>query len=267
MAIICRRHKILFIMVPGTASTTVGETLMRNFSGEYFPRKDIMVKHISVEQIVEGGFLSEEELNGYLKFTIVRNPFDYWVTDYVRLTGPWMQAHLDDPDSFINRLGKENNKTWRSRIQEAKNLGFEKWVRKTKGIDDKLKKTLKRRIKNLIKVVLGLPTFAIEPVYPMLKGIDVVLRYERIEEDLHTLLKKINLIEGEKRIKLAYMKQTPEKKNYRSYYSTSFRTLIERIYSRELALFGYTFDGIDNKLRVASHRHNIPVPVEEFSRE
>ena len=123
-----------------------------------------------------------------------------------------MQAHLKDPDSFINRLGEENNKIWRLLIQEAQNLGFERWLRKTKGIDDLLKKPIKRCIKNLIKAVLGLPTYTIEPVYPMLKRIDVVLRYEHIEEDLHTLLKKINLIEGGKRIKLAYMKQTPEKK-------------------------------------------------------
>ena len=266
MAIICYKHNILFIMVPGTASTTVGEVLIRDFGGKYFPKKDILVKHITIEQIVKGAYLTEEELHNYLKFTIVRNPFDYWVTDYVRLTGPWMQAHLENPDSFINRLGEKNNKIWRSRIQKAQILGFEKWVRQTKGIDDRMKKTVKLHIKNFIKFFLGRPTSTIEPVYPMLKGIDVVLQYERIEDDFNSLLQKIGLIDGEKKIKLAYMKQTPEKRNYQSYYSTSLRTIIESVYSKELALFGYTFDGIDAKSRVASHQHNFPVLLNEFPR-
>jgi hypothetical protein len=270
MAIICYKHNILFIMVPGTASTTVGEFLIRDFGGEYFPKKDILVKHITLDQIVEGGYLTEEELPNYLKFTIVRNPFDYWVTDYVRLTGPWMQAHLKDPDSFINRLGEENNKIWRLRIQEAQNLGFEKWLRKTKGIDYLSRNPIKSRIKNSIKVALGLPPSTIEPVYPMLRGIDVVLQYERVEDDLHTLLRKIRLIKGEKKIKLAYMKQTPEKKDYHSYYSSSFRTLIERIYSKELALFGYKFNGIDNTMRITPHlyhKYNCPLPVNQFTQK
>jgi hypothetical protein len=267
MAIISYRHNILFIMVPGTASTTVGDALIRNFAGEYFPRKDILVKHITLEQIVKSGFLTKGELRNYLKFTIVRNPFDYWVTDYIRLTGPWMQAHLRDPDSFINRLGEKNNKIWRLRIQEAQDWGFEKWLRKEKGINDLQNKPIDYRIKKIIKFFLGRSTSTIEPVYPMLKGIDLVLQYERIEDDLNNLLRKIRLLDGKKRIKLAYMKQTPEKNDYRSYYSFSLRKLIERIYLKELALFGYSFDGIDNKLRVASdhqYKKKFPLLINEF---
>ena len=100
----------------------------------------------------------------------------------------------------------------------------------------------------------------------MLKGIDVVLQYERIEDDLHALLQKIGLINEGEKIKLAYMKQTPEKRNYQTYYSPSFRILIERIYSKELALFGYTFNGIDDRYRIASQHRNFPALVNEFTR-
>ncbi len=144
MALISRKHKLLFVMVPGTGCTSIGNVLKEKFGGELIPQERLCRdgkrlvdhKHSDIRQLVKYGYISAIELPLYLKFATVRNPFDKLVTDYQRLVGGWTdnwlkkeEAKLDQSFSdlekiYIRRLLKKQRKA----IRQAKEIGFEKWL-------------------------------------------------------------------------------------------------------------------------------------------
>ena len=93
MAIFCPDLNLLFIMVPGTGCSVVGNVLARDFGGQFLPAQDIMEngkvihqrKHNTVQQIISDGLLEPQRIKQLLVVATVRNPFDHFVTYFQRL--------------------------------------------------------------------------------------------------------------------------------------------------------------------------------------
>ena len=111
MAIICRDHKLLFIMVPASGCTALGDVLQKRLGGEWFPSEDLIKnnykiphKHTSIQELLEYNLMTKRELSKYLKFATVRNPFDRWVTLYQRRVGEWFQTKIENKQKKLEFL-------------------------------------------------------------------------------------------------------------------------------------------------------------------
>lgn len=255
MAIICREHKLLFLMVPRTGCSSVGEVLKEKFGGEWIPKeplfidnkKVVPIKHNTIQQLVKFNIISRKELKSYLKFATVRNPFDRYTTYYARLQGTWMEDWLkssmeeENSNSSFNKseLYREqmiNEKT--ADIERARNEDFEKWLYTEVGIDRK--KSFKRSVRDWIKSRMD--PFYMPEIYPIISGVDEIIRYENLENDFNSILRKAGVTGENEWISIPYTNKTPGKKPYQEYYSPEARAFIENRFARELAVFGYTFD-------------------------
>ena len=256
MALICRERKLLFIMVPGTGCSSIGKFLKEQFGGEFIPQERLckdgkrMVdpKHNSIRELVKYGYLSRVELQLYLKFATIRNPFDRLATTYQRLIGGWTdnwlkreEAKLDyniskDEKIYIQQL----TKTKRQTIEWAKRIGFEKWLEYQLGLHKKNKFDVATRIKEKVKSLI-IPYY-FPRVYPLISGVDEVIRYEHLEEDFNTLIKNAGIIGRHDWVSIPNTNPTPGKKTYQEYFTPEARALVEKYWGKELAVFGYSFD-------------------------
>ncbi len=265
MALISRKHKLLFVMVPGTGCSSTGKVLKEKFGGELIPQERLCRdgkrlvdhKHSDIKQLVKYGYISAIELPLYLKFATIRNPFDTLVTNYQRLVGGWTddwlekeEAKLDQSISnqekiYIQRLLKKQRKE----IERAKEIGFEKWL------EYKLKPSKRKNIDIVTKIKTKVKSFLIPyyfpKVYPMICGVDEVIRYEHLETDFNNILKKAGIISCYDRVSIPQTNPTLGKKSYQEYYTIRARKIVEKYYRRELAAFGYTFDGTFQQSTVA----------------
>ena len=251
MAIICREHKLLFVMVPGTGCSVVGNVLQEELDGTFFPeqrlrrdgRADIARKHNTVPELLESGLLSEEERNEYLVFASVRNPFDRWVTYYQRLEGDWLdhyegvsrrriereQKNLDLSDDEIQRRWDQHERRFqklRQRQRIIRWLGFNLWMTGT----------LLRWAWDRSKGERGSIS---QYAFPMLDGVDVVIHQERLNEGLNRVLEYAGV---NRQIDLPHKNTTSGKKPYTEYYTWSTRILAEALLGDEMDALGYEFE-------------------------
>ena len=169
MATICRKHKLLFIMVPGTGCSSIGRVLRKKFGGEFIPKVPLCQngrlvldhKHNSIRELVKYGYLSRVELSIYLKFGTVRNPFDSLVTEYKRFTGEWAEnLFLKLQASQLNQNISEDEKihaqismeALRRKVEQTKSKSFEEWLEDyfLKGVR-KRSPSLSDKMKNKVK--------------------------------------------------------------------------------------------------------------------
>ena len=79
MAILCRDHKLLFVMVPRTGCSAIGGVLQRQFSGVWVPEEAIFrgstrildKKHNTIGQLLRHRVLTKAEIGGCLKFATI----------------------------------------------------------------------------------------------------------------------------------------------------------------------------------------------------
>jgi len=246
MAIICREHKLLYILVPGTGSSSLGNILLKEFGGEWLPKQDILNrnskkvldrKHNTIQQLISFNLVTEEELQSYWKFANIRNPFDRYATQYERLVGNWIQQriHSDNSDSWFNRSGESYReqllKETNQKIEEAKNIGFDKWLCKKLNQTKAFKE---HKINNSNNLNLS-------ELYPFTVGIDRVVRSEYLEQDFNFLLKEANIIKEQDKIVIPHTNKTEGKKSYQQYYARRTRNMLENLFGQELAIFNYNF--------------------------
>lgn len=255
MAIICRKHKLLFIMVPGTGCSVVGRVLKQELDGRWLPeqplRKNgrtlVQRKHNTLSDIMAHGLLTEEERAEYLVFATVRNPFDRWVTYYQRYAGEW----VDKYHGFLERQIERDRKQFDLDSEEYKRLlshrDYQQRMHARRGriiraigFNIWMKVTLLRWYRNGKGEKEGggrLRPYA----FPMLKGVDVVMRQEQLERGLNEILRVAGV---EKQVVLPHKNQTPGKKTYTEYYSRSTRWLAELMLNGDQEAFGYSFKGV-----------------------
>ncbi|MGV2829110.1 sulfotransferase family 2 domain-containing protein [Myxosarcina sp. GI1(2024)] len=257
MAIICRDYKLLFIQVPATGCSSVSKVLIEQLGGEKLPQQDLMLagkyklvgeKHNSLSQLLGFNLISRQELKSYLVFGTVRNPFDRFASAYQRYISSWwdMMIESDDPNCPANRAGTAYRERYvkniQKQIQFAREEGFEKWLARKILLPQKLD----RRVKSVFKrwyrkqpLLLTKDAVKMNLAYPLIEGVDEVIRFEHLDSDFNKILSQAGIKES---IAIPHDNKTPGKKSYREQYSPEARAIVERELSKELARFGYTFD-------------------------
>jgi hypothetical protein len=199
--------------------------------------------------------MTREELNKYLIFATIRNPFNRLTTLYQRLVGDWSVIRLEKHQGELenNEMSKIKQdllqKTVKNRkksIESAKKVGFDDWLEKhlTNQIRNQKNKSKRNDKKNKMTSWLEL---LVDPdkmsiLYPLVQGCDQVIRFEYLEEDLNKLLKEAKIITSDQWIDIPKNNPTQGKKRYQEYYSERSRAFVEENFSRELTVFGYQFE-------------------------
>lgn len=252
MAIVCRDHKLLFVMVPGTGCSVVGKALQEKLDGRFLPEQPLRRnrhtvlarKHNTVPELAEHDLLREETRDEYLVFASVRNPFDRWVTYYQRYAGDWLEEY----EGVARRRIERERKTFDLREEEV--------CRRRQQLRDRLRRLRwRRRIIRLLRFDGWMITTLIRWAwderggrgniarygFPMLDGVDVAIRQERLNEGLNRILEHRGI---DVRIDLPRKNTTGGKTSYTEYYSGPTRQLAEALLGEEMDTFGYTFDGV-----------------------
>jgi hypothetical protein len=253
MAILCKDHKLLFIMVPATGCSALGSVLLKQLGGVWLPESDLkrgtknvlLRKHNSLNDLLEHGVITRDELRDYTTFATIRNPFDRLASEYERLSGEWMEAVMSGKikTNWIGAASDQTRADIRRRkereIERAREGGFEKWVhrRVTSRRFDRLAlaackaAVTRRRLRGYIS----------KP-FPLIEGVSRLIRYERLNDDFNDVLREAGV---ETRLDIPHNNATPGKKPYQEYYSPSTRRLVERYWGREMKEYGYVFESFE----------------------
>lgn len=249
MAIICRDHKLLFIMVPATGCSAIGAVLIKKFGGEWLPREPLFRrsrrlldnKHNTIAQLLRYGVISKDELNRCLKFATIRNPYDRLASTYERLAGTWLENVMNStkPTSWFNRGDEAYRQKLRARkmaeVERARRDGFGKWLERMLIRSHRADWRIIRRVQSL----MGRGSVHRYPAFPMVEGVDELIRYERLEEDFNRVLRMAGIQEF---IPVPHENPTPGKKPYPDYYTPEIKKLMDKYAGTQLAKFGYTFE-------------------------
>ncbi len=99
MAVINHKYKYIFFHVPHCAGRAIEESLIhhegsKRCNGEH---------HITASGMLDKGFISQEQFSNYIRFRVIRNPYDWLVTCWMRnATGePFFEWAVTKGLSFI----------------------------------------------------------------------------------------------------------------------------------------------------------------------
>lgn len=222
MAVISEEHGYLFILAPGTGSTATARALCEEAGGRWVPPEDIRDdagqlivprKHTTIAELRRFG-LDEGLLAGLFKFSAVRNPFDFWASQWLRLRLRW-SVLLGDPNSFIYaRPGNAES------VRASLELDFPQWLQQQLG----------RRAEKGVSHYLN-------PQH--MKGLDFTMRFESLQEDFDRVVERLGI---GRHIELPQVNMTQERDpDYRTYYDERSRRLVEQVFAPYLRDFGYSF--------------------------
>jgi hypothetical protein len=179
MAILCREHDLLYIRVPATGSSVVAVALQNQLGGERVPAQPVRR---------EGQ-------------TVVQNPFDRWTTYCQRRAGTeWIESSLDVLRRQLER--DRNAHDLSDSAYEQRRRDIEQWKRQQKrkgrlmrwvGFNTWMTYTLLRwgwKAGGGNNHEIG------EYAFPMLSGVDVAIRQERLNEGLNRVLGAAGVREG-----------------------------------------------------------------------
>lgn len=257
MAIICRDYKLLFIQVPATGCSSVSKVLIEKLGGEKLPQKDIMLagkyklvgqKHNTLKQLVGFNLISQQELKSYLTFGTVRNPFDRFASAYQRYISSWWEqmTQSDDPNCPANRAGEAYRERYvrnvQKQIQLAREGSFEQWLSRKILLPQRFDRRVKFGLKHWLRkqpLLLTKNSLKMNIAYPLIDGVDRVIRFEHLETDFNNILSQVGVDEY---IPIPHTNKTPGKKSYQERYSPKARAIVEQELAQQLALFEYTFE-------------------------
>ncbi len=200
--LVLREHKLAFLHVPKCAGTSVKNAMADALGYKGFGNLKRMRQMWSIERVLE-------EAGDFLKFTVVRNPFDRLVSVWehqIRGTGP---GH--------------------------KRVGFDSGI------------TFVEFICSLSKMDVMDMDVCIRPMYSILYKTgylipDIVLRLENIEEDWGILVGVVKRYCGLSLPPLYRNRMSADRgEGYRAYYQKDAKRLVESKYKHDLLHFGYSF--------------------------
>jgi hypothetical protein len=231
MAILGREHGYLFLQAPRTGSSAVGKwVLMPHAGGVDFPAADVRdasgalivpQKHCTVSEIRAGGLLSAADIKRLLVFTTVRNPFDSLVTQYLTMRERYVNL-IEDPTSWVH-----NNPVFVRDTRLALDRPFNEWAVQKLASDPRPAwwKAWRwgRQSQHMYR--------------SFIEHADVVMRYERLQDDLDGVLVRLGL----EPIEIPRRNVTPTKGDYRTYYDDASRRAVAARFALDLDRFGYEF--------------------------
>lgn len=222
MATLCRDWRLLFIHGRRTGSTAVRDALDEHLGGvEIPPERSIdeegrvaVARHSNLPALLEHGVISADERRDLLTFTTVRNPFDDQVSLYLK-NRQIAEGSLDRPEQIVTEHRVEH-------LEYAASHPFHEyaiWRYTRPGL-------------------LGRFRAARTAGFDHTGGVDLVLRFERLQEDFDALLERIGYRGS---IKLPRTNVTVGRRSYRDYYTPRARKVIERAWASEIERYDYAF--------------------------
>lgn len=219
MAVLCRDLGLLFVLNPATGSTAIGNLLREKYGGERLPADDtpsVRKKHSTLQELMDAGLVSAEERRRLERSQSLRSAR----LDLREAAGA-RPERVADPDSWLygpRGLGRAEEVHW---IQEH---SFSAWIRR-------------RFLRNsLLRVVLGRSP----SVYGrFVDGVDVVLRFERLQEDFDAAIRSLSGTPSE--IPRVNVSAARGPLHYRDEYDLLSRTLVRIEQRADLERFGYSF--------------------------
>ncbi|MDB4445908.1 sulfotransferase family 2 domain-containing protein [bacterium] len=123
MALICRKYNLLFISMPATGCSSIGDVLIDSFGGEHLPGKSVYQsgqlalchKHNRVGDLVKHDLISKNQVKSLRKFSTVRNPFDYYATQYERFSGEWIERAINRERKTLDEDIGSDQREWATR--------------------------------------------------------------------------------------------------------------------------------------------------------
>jgi hypothetical protein len=195
----------------------------------------IVPKHIP--PAILKGALPENVWNEYFKFAFVRNPWDWFISQWFYNSVPSVSAVSSWPRRLrrgaVSALQRRRNGP--AQVQPASLVRVGDELR-TEDVDAVFE-TLKR-----FKQLPGRDgLYQSNSVYDM-DGrmlVDYVGRYESLEADFAEIMERVGL-----NLKLPHLNPTRHR-DYRSYYSTATRDRVAELWAVDIENFGYAFDPPD----------------------
>ena len=248
MALVCRESKFLYIQVPATGCNVVSNALRNHYGAEELGRK-----HNDVPELLRLGLISAQELEEYAVVANIRNPFDRIHTYYARLTGPWLEYYfefrlrdLDRKSSYLSARELEILKA--DIIRERRRKFFRRKILKSMGFNFWFFLYLLR---------LSIVTFSITEeersrrlsahIFPMLSGVNVVMRREQIVDAFSNSQRKY--LGNEKPIQLTLKNKATivsKKKNHITCYNWFNKRISYKMFEGHLKQYGYSFSGLSS---------------------
>lgn len=233
MAWISERYKFLFVMSPRTGCTSIAYGIIApHLQACRVPWKDILdekgktlvdSKHSTLPDLLRYGLLAEDKVGTLFKFCAVRNPFDSLVSLYMKNRTTYAEL-VDDEKSFLHRKPQAL-----ADVRRASDLDFSEWVKE--------RFTRRPTLDRSRRAEQG-PARPQHMYERYLEGMDHVMRFERLRDDLDEVLQKLGAPTG---IEMPNINPTPREKDYRSYYTDDARRIVEHVFRPDLERFGYRF--------------------------
>jgi len=210
---ISHEHKFIFIHIPKTGGTSV-ETAIGKIGrvtegAGTLNRLDF--KHITLIELYNKFKVDhkEKDLNKYFKFTFVRNPFDWLVSNYFFNRGIHHPYFRESTKYKANNIGGIR--------RELKDMSFKDWVI---WYTNNMRGTQLELIKN----ENGETPF------------DLIGRFENLQEDFNIICDKIGIPQKQ----LPHKKKS-QHKHYTEYYDDETREMVVKKYAEDIERFGYKF--------------------------
>lgn len=224
MAVLCRALGLLFVLNPATGSTAIARLLVDRFGGEWLPAQDGPVvprKHSTLAELLAAGLLSPDARSKLCVATTVRNPYDRLVSIHAKRRGI-PDEQLARPDFYMNR---QSGGERAEEVRWIRDHDFRAWIRR-------------RFVRNwALRTLLGRPPSVYERY---VEGVDVVMRYERLQQDFDALIRRL----GAEPVPIPRVNVSRERirRDYREEYDRVSRLLVRIGQRRDLERFGYGFD-------------------------
>lgn len=226
MAIICREKKLLFLLNPRTGGSAVANHLLKYFSGEWIPSKDILApsgdillqsKHQTLNDLYKFSLLNPEDLTDYVIFTNVRDPYDSLVSLFQKYRGRYAKWK-EEGNYWANNSGKR----LLNEIEFCSNHSFNQWI-------------FTRYWKSAILSFCGLRKFSIYEEYPL--GCTKILHKENLSSDFRNMLSEYKL-EGNPEIEI-YNETETKKEKPANPYNIFTKILVYLTYRDDFKNYGY----------------------------
>lgn len=204
--VISHKYRYLFVEVPATASTAISRELRAQYDGQL-----ILYKHANYSEFKR---MATPEERRYFRFAGIRNPLDVTVSHYLRLkknrdgvytdatqyerNGGWIPDTHLEKFEFIHRTGAD----FPAFVRRFHQTPFNEWV------------------------LLGA------------RELDFVIRFERLQEDFATVLRKIGITQVRD---LPVANTVGERRPFGEYYPPEIRPLVVRVFGPFMRKWGYDF--------------------------
>lgn len=228
MAIICKKHKLLYLLNPRTGGSAVAEHLVKYFEGEWLPSKDVLdengnillqSKHQPLESLIKFGFIDEKEVAEYVVFTNVRNPSESLISLYEKYKGRYAKWR-DEGNFWVLHSGPKIL----AEIDYCLNHSFTEWV-------------ISRYWKSAILSMFNLRQFSVYETYT--NRCNYILKKETLSADFKDMLEKCN-IDGNGNIEV-YNETETKKANSNTRYNLLTKLIICTTYKSDFRKYGYRF--------------------------